>query len=128
MPARGAMMLLVIWEKLGHLCTCLIGPRTTIAERAAWWKLAQARHRARDGPQLTARHVVVKRRDRVQQCPRIRMTGFGEDVFDAARLDDVSAVQHQYLLADVRHDWQVVGDEQQARSAFFDQTNQQIPD
>ncbi len=56
-----------------------------------------------DGPQLAARQVLIERRDRIQQRPRVRVTRIGEDIVDPALLDNVAAVQHQYALAHVGH-------------------------
>ena len=56
------------------------------------------------------------------------MARLAKDVLDAAFLDDVAAIQHQHALAHVGDHRQVVGDQQQTRPAFLDQSDQQVED
>ena len=106
--------------------------RVSAAKRSARRSCGVApgqRRGADPAAQLQAAHAATAdARRRRQQRARVRLLGRGEDVLDVAGLDDRAVLEHEHAVADLPHDRQVVGDQQDRQAALGLQAREQRQD
>ena len=94
-------------------------------ERAAWRQLAQRRYGSLDGLEPCARRAAG---DRGKQSARVGMSRIAKQVAHCRLFDDAAGVHDGDAVGHLRHDAEVVRDEQQRQLEALLQVAQQVED
>ena len=100
--------------------------RAAVIEAAVGRQIHRIAHESGDG--LETVDVIFEARQRCEQAEGVGMTGIVEDLLDLAGFDDLTRVHDGALVADIRNNAEVVGDEEQRRAEFVLQVAHQVQD
>ena len=104
----------------------VLGERTAIGERAAGGDRAEPRQEARDRVEMALVLARPAARHATQQCDGVRMPRVAEHRLDRALLHQAAGIEHADALAHLRHDGEVVGDEEHRRAELRLQVGDQL--
>jgi hypothetical protein len=92
--------------------------RAAVMESAAGRRVDQRRYDAWNGAESSARRRAAGHRHAAHQAVGVRMTGRGEQLRRIRMLDDLARVHYGHPVGDLRHDAEIVGDQQHADAGF----------